>query len=438
MSELLSNCYDLQICSYPKLYEINKNKENLIENFALSSTSIPIVSCVNELSNIYYADSALQTNPSWTLIPGGLSCVSVSNGQLYGVNSANNIYYASNYKNPTWVQVPGGLSQVSFDAYANVVCGVNSSNQIFYADTNIQSNPNWTLFKSGSLKSVCVSNGRVAGIGTDNKVWYSNNYQNASWVNINNNISGNLIQVSYDGYNNTICCITTSNEMYYASTNISSSPNWTLLPGGRFLNISVSNGHLYGIGTDNNAYYSDVYNSTNFLNVTLGNKIGKLTQISFDGYNLQTLPSNTTTTTTPTPSVTTRPSTTTTAPSTTPSVTTRASTTPSVTTTTTTAPSITTLSSTTASITTSPLTTPTSITTTPNSIITTSPITTTPPITLPFILTNTTLTTPSSTTSPSKTTNKTQTFFTLPVILVFSGLGLIIVTLFILKMMKII
>lgn len=282
MSELLNNYYNKNPYSY--YYDINNN---IIEHFDLSTTSLPLVSCVNYGSEIFYADNNLNTNPNWTLIPGGLSWISISNGQMFGVNSGGEIYYASNYKIPSWNKLSGVLTQISFDGYANIVCGVNSSNQIFYADTNITTNPNWTPFNSGLLKNISFSNGHAFGVGMDDNLFYCEDYKNSDWKIVTNGSIGKLIQVSYDGYNNIVCCINSSNKMYYANTNISSNPNWTILPDCLFTNISVSNGHLYAVGTDNNVYYFDVYNVPTFINVKQ-NIIKKVKQISFDGYNLNT------------------------------------------------------------------------------------------------------------------------------------------------------
>ena len=285
MSELLINYYRKNPYSY--CYEINNN---IIEHFDLSPSSIPLVSCVNSNSEIFYADNNIQYNPIWTLIPDKLMCICISNGQMFGVNSSSEIFYASNYKIYDWIKLPGEISQISFDGYANIVCGVNSSNQAYYADTDIKTNPNWTLFSSELFKSISFSNKSAFGIGMDDEIYYREDYKNSDWKNVTNGSLGALIQVSHDGYNNIVCCINASNKMYYANTNISE-PNWTILPNCLFTSISVSNGHLYTIGTDNNIYYVDVYNIPILINVNQKN-MGKIEQLSFDGYNLNTYTPN--------------------------------------------------------------------------------------------------------------------------------------------------
>ena len=242
MSELLFNCYDKK--KYPKsfFYELN---DNVIENFDLSSTSIPVVFCLNSGTEIYYADSSLQTTPYWTLIPGGLNSISVSNNQTFGVNSGGEVYYKSDYKSPYWngLSEPTDiLSQISFDGYANVVCGISKPiGTIYFADTNITTTPNWTKIPEGNLRLQYISFSKsiAFGIGLNGDDLYCiEDYKNINLKGIPWSY-GQMIQVSYDGYNNILCCLTASNKLYYANTNITTTPNWTLLQGALFINICL-------------------------------------------------------------------------------------------------------------------------------------------------------------------------------------------------------
>jgi hypothetical protein len=136
--------------------------------------------CGTTASNdIYCADENIETLPKWFKLPGALKNVSVSNGRLYGINSSDNIYFASNYKDAQWKQMPGALQQVSFDG--NVVCGTNSASDIYCADKDIETAAQW--FKvPGSLKQVSVKNGQLYGTNTANAVVFAPDYKNAQWM----------------------------------------------------------------------------------------------------------------------------------------------------------------------------------------------------------------------------------------------------------------
>lgn len=72
-----------------------------------------------------------------------------------------------------------------------VVCGVNSAGNIFCADSNIETSPNWTQLPGG-LTHVAVNNGRLYGVNSaDNTIWFAADYKNPSWV----HIPGGLSQV---------------------------------------------------------------------------------------------------------------------------------------------------------------------------------------------------------------------------------------------------
>ena len=164
-----------------------------------------IVVGVNASQQIFYADQNIQTTPNWTLLPGGLKYISISNKQLYGVNSGNQIYYMANYKTGSWVGIPGSLVQVSLDGYYNVVAGFNSSNTIYYADQNIQSRPNWTTMTAqvkaggvvttlGKLQYLSISNKQLCCINTNGNIFYMSNYKNTEWE----SIATGLTQIAID------------------------------------------------------------------------------------------------------------------------------------------------------------------------------------------------------------------------------------------------
>lgn len=268
--EGFSNNSKSNIPSYVCLPDKKKNfKKKQIENFENNNKNV--VCGVNSSDAIYCADENIETNPNWFQVPGGLQNVSISNGRLYGTNSGNNIYYADNYKNAQWAQIPGGLKQVSLDGKANVVAGVNSGDGIYFADQNIQNNPNWRQ-APGALINVSVSNGQLYGCNRDNNIFYAPNYRNAEWV----HVPGSLNQVSFDGYNNVVCGVNRNQDIWCADQNITSKPNWFQIPG-KLIWVSISNGKLYGVNSANNIFYASDYKNAKWVQVP-----GGLKQVSLD------------------------------------------------------------------------------------------------------------------------------------------------------------
>ena len=106
-----------------------------------------------------------------------------------------------------------------------VVMGVNSNGEIYYANTNIKSNPNWTKI-GGQLKNVSYSNGQVYGVNSSGEIYYNSNYTTSNWV----KIPGALYQVSFDGYAMVVIGVNSGGEVYYANTNITNNNiKWKLI-----------------------------------------------------------------------------------------------------------------------------------------------------------------------------------------------------------------
>jgi uncharacterized membrane protein YgcG len=239
---------------------------------APSSSSTPVIIGVNSQNIIYYATQNITTSPQWVNLPGSLSNISYSNGQVYGVDADGAIFYNPDYTKPTWTAVPGVLTQVSFDGVNNVVMGVNSAGQIFYANQNITTNPNWTGI-NGNANYVAYSNGQVFALN-ESGIYYCSNYTNSTtsnWV----QIPGALTQISFDGYNNILMGVNSAGQIFYANQNIYSNPNWTQLQG-ELTNLSYSNGQVYGVNSAGNIYYNADYTTSNWVQMP-----GGLTQVSF-------------------------------------------------------------------------------------------------------------------------------------------------------------
>lgn len=231
-----------------------------------SSTSGAKVVCgVNSSDNIYCADQNIETSPNWTQIGGALKHVAVASGKLYGANVNDQIYGADDYKNAQWVNMPGALKQISVDsANANVVCGVNSSDNIYCADNGNKQSPNWVQVP-GSLKHVSVSNGKLAGVNRNDEIYSADDYKTANW----SQVPGALKQVSLD---DNIMCGVNSNEAIYCNDDYKTG-NWWQVPGS-LKYVSVKDKQLYGANSNDDIYYNPDYKTGNWRQIP-----GKLKQV---------------------------------------------------------------------------------------------------------------------------------------------------------------
>ena len=99
----------------------------------------------------------------WRLYNGKLKVISVGGTEIWGVNSADNIYKKTLTGN--WVQIPGKLKQVSVSEN-NRVWGVNSGDNIYRRNGN-----SWQQV-GGKLKCVSVGQAGVWGVNSNDDIFY--------------------------------------------------------------------------------------------------------------------------------------------------------------------------------------------------------------------------------------------------------------------------
>ncbi|RHZ12034.1 hypothetical protein DYB31_001972 [Aphanomyces astaci] len=218
--------------------------------------------CGTDSAGSIYCSTFDANNPSvvaWVQLQGALQQVVVgAKGVLYGVNSANAIYYAPTCRatTPSWVQQWGALNNIATDG--TVLCGVNRGSQVYCAWQNIQSStPNWTLL-DGSLKQLVVANGLLFGLDATNKLWTGTSTKlasgTASWKAIAN--SATYSQISFDGLR--LCGVVTSgSKIQCADAGLATSPNWFDLPGAssNMAHVSVQRNNLFVLATNSTLLY---------------------------------------------------------------------------------------------------------------------------------------------------------------------------------------
>jgi hypothetical protein len=108
--------------------------------------------------------------------------ISLSNMTAYALGTDGALYYSSTPNTGGWVKTsPVGTTfkQVSFD---NQVCALDTAGNLWCADTNIgNASANWTRQGTRQFNNICLKDGRLIGVGTDGRVYYSDSYSSPSW-----------------------------------------------------------------------------------------------------------------------------------------------------------------------------------------------------------------------------------------------------------------
>ena len=142
----------------------------------------PMVTGINVAGVVQYIDD-ITTSPTTAVLKNTTSdkifkWINVSVGRGYGIGTddkIDKIWYAEDIRKPTWIDVTRSIAgktfiQVSYDGDDVVV--LTSTNILFYANTGLESTPNWTQL-SGTFKQVSLKNHMIFGIGTDDKIYFS-------------------------------------------------------------------------------------------------------------------------------------------------------------------------------------------------------------------------------------------------------------------------
>lgn len=207
---------------------------------------------VNSADDIWCASENIRgEGPTrWFQLPGKLIHVVVYGESLFGVNRANQIFYGSLVNgvngSPNWQLLPGALKQITTDN--KQVCGVNANDDIFCADRFIRNDPNWRQI-AGKLSYVELLNGRLVGANSVGDIFAGRAHgADASWV----QPQGNLRQISYDGLR--MCGTNSANNVWCADNNLKTTPSWSMLSGS-MRHVSFNSGSIYGVDPSGNIFY---------------------------------------------------------------------------------------------------------------------------------------------------------------------------------------
>ena len=214
-----------------------------------------VILCVDNNYNAYFANTNILTTPNWTKLNMPISYLSIAKGTSFSCYNGS-VYYNSNViANGNWTRLPepkappspdGSLTSVSikmvsYDVMKSIIVAYDNADNIYYADTTIDTKPNWTVINLPTvvpITSICCSNGKIFCVTKTHIIYYNSDYTTTNWQEIPSPTIGNgkVTQVSYDGVNNIlIACDTAGNTLFVNQNLITKTPGWTLM------NVAPSN-----------------------------------------------------------------------------------------------------------------------------------------------------------------------------------------------------
>ncbi|XP_053135851.1 uncharacterized protein LOC128338019 [Hemicordylus capensis] len=213
-------------------------------------------------------------------IPGRLVQVDASNGQVFGVNGAGQIYA---YLGTTWAQLPGALIHVTVGPAG--VWGVNSNHNIYRLVGGA-----WKQ-TTGLLKQIDAGGRQfVAGVNRDDNIYCLPKSSTVSadgtsalpWV----NIEGKLKYLSCGSLG---CWGVNSNDNIYFRHGVTpdscSGSRWQQVPGGLSMIEVSTDGAVYGVNSAGNVYRRDGVTVSNPIGTTwtqINNNQERFKHVSFD------------------------------------------------------------------------------------------------------------------------------------------------------------
>ena len=214
-SNKLSFCIDIDSNIYYSSYNIlyknffsdwtkiqSLNNINLIQIFLDGYNHILV--CIDNLKNIYYEDRNI-FNPKWTKLNYQLNNLCLSNKQIFGIDTSNNIMYYPDYtdsKNSMRIYSEEKIKHICYDPFKKILIKIDLFGNIYYALDKTKNNfwtiksPRWINI-SGNIKNIIYasySNKQIYALDKFGKIYYNSNYKSSNWI----NIYGQLSQICFE------------------------------------------------------------------------------------------------------------------------------------------------------------------------------------------------------------------------------------------------
>ena len=216
------------------------------------------------------ADAAGYHNLPWVNLNKSLVSIAVSDNQVWGIDSAQVLWYLPNFKTgTTWIRAASGVAQVS--SGHNLVCQISTGQHVLCAPTppppasagtGAGSLPTLNWFDAGatSFKQIAVSAGtQFWGVDTSGNLVQVKDYTQPAAT--STTVASGVQQVAVDG-RGLVCQVNTNQGTYCSS---GAAPAATAAPypyfplpwfklASTFKTISVADGQLWGVDANGNAW----------------------------------------------------------------------------------------------------------------------------------------------------------------------------------------
>ncbi|XP_015261502.1 PREDICTED: fish-egg lectin-like [Gekko japonicus] len=216
-------------------------------------------------------------------VPGALTQIDASNGQIFGVNSEGYIYTLySVYGNP-WIQLPGALTHVTTGPSG--VWGVDSYHNVYRLVGG-----NWILI-TGSLKQIDAGGSQfVVGVNMNDEICCLPK-SSAITADDNSSLSWIHIEGKFKYYScGPLGCwgVNSADTIYYrhgVTPDSCTDSRWQNVPGALSMIEVGTEGDVYGVNSAGDIYRREGITKENPIGTTweqVDKKIGKAKHVSYD------------------------------------------------------------------------------------------------------------------------------------------------------------
>ncbi|KAL8180549.1 UNVERIFIED_CONTAM: hypothetical protein K2H54_027394 [Gekko kuhli] len=213
-------------------------------------------------------------------VPGALTQIDASNGQVFGVNSAGNIY---TLYGKTWTQLPGALTHATTGPSG--VWGVNSNRNIYRLVGG-----NWKLV-TGLVKQIDAGGSQfIVGVNMNDDIYC---LPKSSAITADGNSA--LPWVHIEGKLKYYSCgllgcwgVNSADAIYYrhgVTPDSCAGSRWENVPGALSMIEVGTEGDVYGVNSAGNIYHREGITKDNPIGTSwapVDKKIGKAKHVSYD------------------------------------------------------------------------------------------------------------------------------------------------------------
>jgi hypothetical protein len=209
--------------------EVSTQKTGLDASVQLKGT--PVVWGVN--SNHQILARPADASAMWSLVPGGLTWVSVGSTSVWGVTAKNQVYRCPGPCQGNWTLVGGSLAQL--DVGDTEVWGVTSGNQVQKRASD--GSDDWKTIP-GSLARISVGASSVWGVNSQQQIYRCPRPCDGHWV----HVSGSYLQVEVAS--DEAWAVNSLNQIYKRPAD--GTGQWSLIPGS-LNHVSIGLKWVWGI-----------------------------------------------------------------------------------------------------------------------------------------------------------------------------------------------